>query len=166
MRRITRRQFDAFCYARQPLIRRLAEELAWFEAGDRKLFATIVFDRIDRDFGFVILGRDARRLFRCVDLETSLESAEVAEASLRLRIREFECDGRDLYPQGDEVQTPNEIFRPVAEHSQLHPYFRVLAEEPRFEAARNLIREIAYSYVDVDGHYIKEFQTQGFNARL
>ncbi|BCL59727.1 hypothetical protein DGMP_04200 [Desulfomarina profundi] len=42
----------------------------------------------------------------------------------------------------------------------------MLITEPRFEAARKLIKEIVYSYVDPGGHYIREFQTQGFDARL
>ena len=50
--------------------------------------------------------------------------------------------------------------------SALHPYFRTLISEVRLEAARNIIREIVYSFTVPDAHYIKEFQTNGFDARL
>ena len=68
MREITRRKFDAFCYARQPMIRIIADEVAWFEAFDKKILATITLDKTDSDYGYVILGRDKRKLFRCIDV--------------------------------------------------------------------------------------------------
>lgn len=35
LKEITKKQFDAYCYVRQPLIRAYAKEVAWFEAKDR-----------------------------------------------------------------------------------------------------------------------------------
>ena len=167
MRQITERQFDAFCYSRQPLIRVLAQEVAWFEAFNRKILGTVTFDRTDSDFGYVILGRDSRKMFRCLEVSAEFyPTVEQAAASLAACIRKYEFDGHDLYPQGDEREASNEIFKPVVPSNKLHRYFSVLISEPRFEAARNLIREIVYSYKDPDGHYIREFQTNGFDARL
>lgn len=167
MRKITRRQFDAYCYARQPLIRVIANEVAWFEAFDRKILAAVTFDITDSDYGYVILARDLRKMFRCVEVSPEFSATpEQAEALLRAAVKKYEDDGQEVYPQGDEKEAPYEIFVPVVVDEDLHPYFRVLISESRFEAARNLIREIVYSYKDPDGHYIKEFQTNGFDARL
>lgn len=167
MRKITKRQFDAYCYSRQPMIRVIADEISWFEAFDKKILAAIVFDKTDSDFGYVILGRDARRMFRCIEVCAKFYlTPEEAESSLARSIKKYENDGQELYPQGDEEEAPSEIFEPVVECDKLHPYFHVLISEPRFEAARSLIREMIYSYKDPDGHYIKEFQTKGFDARL
>ena len=83
MRQITKRQFDAYCYSRQPLIRVLAHEVAWFEAFNRKILATVTFDRTDSDFGYVILGRDSRKMFRCLEVSTEFfATAEQAAANL------------------------------------------------------------------------------------
>ncbi len=41
-----------------------------------------------------------------------------------------------------------------------------MVEEPRFEAARNLIEEIIYTFTDPDGNFIRDFQTSGFDSRL
>ena len=60
-----------------------------------------------------------------------------------------------MYSQGDEKDASYEIFMTVVVDDDLHPYFRIMISESRFEAARNLIREIVYSYKDPDGHYIK-----------
>jgi len=167
MREVTRRQFDAYCYARQPMIRELADEVAWFEAFDRKILATITFDKIDSDYGYVILARDVRKMFRCVEVSATWSATrEEAIELLRRDVEKYENDGQNVYPQGDEKDAPYEIFVPVVVDDDLHPYFRALISEPRFEAARNLIREIVYSYKDPDGHYIREFQTNGFDARL
>ncbi len=149
------------------MIRVTSEEVAWFEAFDRKLLAIIVFDRTDSDFGFLILGRDARRIFRCVDVSTVFyPTRDQAEEALEKEIAKYKHDGKEIYPQGDEKEPPNEILIPCVKDDELHPYFKVLANEPGFEAARNLIREIAYTFTNPDSHYIREFQTQGFNARL
>lgn len=149
------------------MIRVLANEVAWFEAFDRKILATITFDKTDSDYGYVILARDLRKMFRCVEVSrTWSPTREEANELLRRDVEKYENDGQDVYPQGDEKDAPNEIFVPVVVDDDLHPYFRVLISEPRFEAARNLIREIVYSYKDPDGHYIREFQTNGFDARL
>lgn len=167
MRRITRRQFDAYCYARQPLIRVLANEVAWFEAFDRKILGTITFDITDSDYGYIVLARDLRKMFRCVEVSPVFsQTPEEAESLLRAAVAKYENDGQEVYPQGDEKDAPYEIFMPVVVDDDLHPYFRIMISESRFEAARNLIREIVYSYKDPDGHYIKEFQTNGFDARL
>lgn len=167
MRRITQTQFDAYCYARQPLVRVMSKEVAWFEAGQRKLLATIIFDQSDLDYGYILLGRDSRKMFRCISISMEFyENIEDAEKSLEKEIIEYVNDGNEIYPQEDEKTVPNEILVPVVNSEKLHSYFKVLINEPRYEAARNLIKEAVYSYVDPDGHYIKEFQTQGFDARI
>lgn len=167
MRRITQTQFNAYCYARQPLVRIMSNEVSWFEAGDRKLLATVIYDQTDSDYGHVILGRDSRRMFRGISVSSEFfDTQEEAENYLEKELDKYVDDGQELYPQGDEKHTPNEILEPVVSDEKLHPYFKVLIHEPRFEAARNLIKEVVYSYVDPDGNYIREFQTQGFDARI
>ncbi len=167
MREITKKQFDAYCYSRQPLVRAYSHEVAWFEAAERKLLAFIIFDRTDSDFGHIILGRDARNLFRCINVSKEFFSTpEEAYADLEKDIAPYINDGQDFYPQGDEAEPPYEIFKAVVPEERQHPYFKILSQEKRFEAARNLIKEIAFSFVDVDGNYIQQFQSDGFDARL
>jgi len=166
MNKITRRQFDAFCYSRQPLIRVISREMGWYEACDRKILATIIFDNTDSDYNVVVLGRDAQKVFRWIDGGASFRTKEEAEKALAACVEKYKNDGCEFYPQGDEQAVPNEILVPCVDDKILHPYFKILVNEPRYEAARNLIKEIAYTFVDVDGNYIREFQTRGFDARL
>lgn len=164
---IKKRQFDAFCFSRHPMARSTANEKQWFIAYDKKILATVFMDNIDGDFGFVIMGRDSRKVFRALEVSSSFKSTELqARNALLKAIKKYRDDGKSDYPQGDEVKLTNELFTPLVERDKLNPIYIALAEEPRLEAARNLIKEIVYSFDDPDGHYIKEFQTHGFDARL
>ncbi|WP_350431359.1 hypothetical protein ABIS04_13250 [Shewanella sp. H8] len=166
MREITKNQFNAYCYARQPLVITISNEIKWYEAGDRKVLATLLLDNTDKDYNFVILVRDARKLFRAWDISWSHPTIEDAEEKLVQKMNSLVNDGNDYYEQGDETSPPHDILAPKVDEDKQHEYFRVLVTEKRMEAARNLIVEAVYSYVDVDGNYIKEFQTHGFDARL
>ena len=42
----------------------------------------------------------------------------------------------------------------------------MVAESKGYSPAREIIREIAYTFEDPDGNYIQQFQTTGFDARL
>lgn len=166
MREITRSQFNAYCYARQPLVRVMSTEVKWYEAGNRKLLATLLLDKTDQDYNFIILVRDARRLFRAWNISCSHPTIEDAEQKLFQEMKLLVNDGKDFYEQGDETTPPHDLLKPLVTSDKQHEYFKILAHEKRMEAARNLIVEAVYSYVDVDGNYIKDFQTQGFDARL
>lgn len=167
IKQITKRQFDAYCYCREPLLRHIAAEVAWYASEDNSLLGTVTMDFTDKDFGFVILGRDVRKVFRAVTISTKFYQ-EPAEAGVALikRMEEIEKTGQKIWTQGDEKTLPNELFIPQAEEKKLHPYFKMVVDEGRYEAARELMKEIAYSYIDVDGNYVKDFQTTGFDARL
>lgn len=167
IRQISRRQFDAYCYVRAPFIRYNWKEFAWFEAFGKKLLGVLTKDLTDGDFNYVILGRDKRKVFRAVDLGFNFfDKQDEAKQALLTAFAKYEYDGKSIYEQGDEKKLTNEILVPKVSEDKLHPYFRLLTNEKRFESAKNLINEIVYTYVDVDGNYIRSFQTEGFNARL
>ncbi len=166
MREITLKQFNAYCYSRQPLVRQLANEKKWFEGGNRKLLATVLYDNIDHDYGFVILVRDKRKQFRAWDVAASYPTIDEAIEELSTRMDLLVNDGNDMYEQGDETTPPHDLLMPVVAPDKQHPYFKILTTEKRMEAARNLIVEAVYTYVDVDGNYIKDFQSTGFDSRL
>lgn len=167
VRSISRRQFDAFCFSRHPMARSTADEKQWFIAYDKKILATVFRNAIDNDYGFVIMGRDTRKIFRVLEVSKTFKPSELgARNELIKAIKKYKNDGKSFYPQGDEIKLTNELFEPLVERGKLNPIYIALAEEPRMEAARNLIKEIVYTFDDPDGHYIKEFQTHGFDARL
>lgn len=165
---LTRRQFDAYCYCRMPLVRYTTEEIEWYSFFDNRLLGLVIRDVTDNDYGFVILGRDSRRLFRCIDLCKEFHNTPVlARKALANRLNEkYGGKVEDIYPQFDEVEPTLNLFKEILPEDQQHHNYKVLRNESRFETARNLISEIANSFIDNDGHYEREFQSVNFQARL
>jgi hypothetical protein len=58
-----------------------------------------------------------------------------------------------------------DFFTPVCEPGRLDPSFNALATEERFSPAQGIIEPMMRWYNDVDGNFIEQFQTTGFNAR-
>ncbi|WP_230079613.1 hypothetical protein [Serratia marcescens] len=167
-KRLTRRQFDAYCYCRMPLVRFTAHEVEWYSLFDNKLLGVVIMDVTDEDYGFIILGRDARKLFRCIDICSGFyRTAIEARKALALKISEsYKGNIKDVYPQNDEVDVGFNLFTDVIPESEQHRGYKILKNEIRFEAARNIISEIVNSFIDNDGHYEREFQSVNFQAKL
>ncbi len=167
-KRLTRRQFDAYCYCRMPLVRFTEEEIEWYSLFDNKLLGIVIRDVTDNDYGFIVLGRDARRLFRCIKVGSEFHpTPEMARKALARKIyQDYLGNAQDIYPQGDETDAGFDLFTDVIPENEQHHGFKILKNEPRFEAARNIISEIANSFVDNDGHFEREFQSGNFQARL
>jgi hypothetical protein len=97
MREITEIQFNAYCYARQPLVRAMSDEIKWYEAGNRKLIATLMLDITDKDYSFVILARDSRKLFRAWKVSCNHPTIEDAEEKLASEFEILVNDGETFY---------------------------------------------------------------------
>lgn len=167
-KKLTQRQFDAYCYCRLPLVRFTAEEVEWYSLFENKLLGVVIRDITDNDYGFIVLGRDARKLFRCIDVGSEFYSTpEEARKSLARKIfSNYLGKAKDTYPQGDEVDAGFDLFTDAIPVAEQHYGYRILKSEPRHEAARNLISEIVNSFIDNDGHFEREFQSVNFQARL
>ena len=57
MRKIPLIRFDAWRLLPDPMARVAAEEIAWFEEGEESVLGLLIRDRIDGDFGGIVLGR-------------------------------------------------------------------------------------------------------------
>ena len=70
--------------------------------------------------------------------------------------------------QGDEPKSPLNPFDFPSEVDgvKLHPYFKNLVEDPMLAPARKVISELALWLAPRDPHFVREFQTNGFDQRL
>lgn len=167
LKEISKRKFDALCYVRDDQsFDLMGEEIKWFQSSDRKLLANIIKDYQDQDYGYIILGRDERKVFRCIDVGRFFSTEKMAMEDLNTYIKRYIDDGKTIYPQGGKIYKTNEIFELKVPLNKAHKYFLALKEKESYEAARNLIKEIAYDFIDVDGNYIQQFQSTGFHSRL
>jgi hypothetical protein len=141
-------------------------ELAWFEAADEHVLATLIEDT-DGEFSGIILARDLRERFRCVGTTTGcFETPEQALADLHRTILSLLPNLRQERRQGDESGKVIDFFAPLVDEKKLHPRFRKLASGDRYSAAREIISAMMRWYEDVDGNFIQQFQTTGFDARV
>jgi hypothetical protein len=77
------------------------EEVEWFADPLGRVIGTVVYDRTDNDWSYVVLGRDEHGTFRGIHNVVSLPDRETAAEQLRDRITEYLRIGVDVFPQGD-----------------------------------------------------------------
>lgn len=166
MREISRARWDAFTsYGKDTAASLFLKELAWFESDDGRLLAMVAIDG-DSEFVAIILARDRRERFRPVHVASSLESLELAILGLQNKITELLPKLDELRGQGDELGRPVDFFAERRLKRRLHPSFQRLSSGDDFFAARNIMVEMMRWYDDVDGNFIEQFQTSGFDARV
>lgn len=163
------KRFNALAaHSRSPAAAYVSQELAWFANENESLLATLLLDTVDDDFVGVILGRDDAGRFRCIDVESSIPTRDEAQAWIERAMKWHGRDGQLTFSQGKEKKAaqPLDLFTPVVPPEKLHSSFAKLTQSKAFSPARRLITEIMPHYVDVDGNFVEQFQTAGFDARL
>ena len=164
---LTKPRFEALAFSRQPAIKNYCDEREWYSDQDENVLGVITWDKIDHDWGYVVLGRDERDLFRAIEVEVSVPDIETARSKLFMRLSYYSVTGEKVFPQGDETrQKKFEIFKLAVPQEQLNPNFRLLRESNGYSPAKEIIAEIAHSFEDPDGNYLQQFQTTGYAARL
>lgn len=172
---IEERRFNALAgYTRDPRLVRIVQEFAWFEADDGRVLGVLTWDRFDRDFAWIALGRDERAQFRMIDVDSSLSSADEAREGLFAAMERWQAGPDEDMHQGwdgegeepSEPPAPIDFFAPVTPEQDQHPTFKVLANDPRYSPARELIAAMMRHHKDVDGNFVQQFQTVAFDARL
>jgi len=152
--------------SRSPMTELFTREIGWFANEDETVLGVLLIDIFDKDFTAILLGRDAIGRYRCFDQKVSMETPLEAHAWLVDQITAVTQSGRRVFDQDDEKGEAMDIFTPVKADEKLHPYFRILSTQPSHVAARGIIREMMPHYVDIDGNFIEQFQTTGFDARV
>ncbi|MEJ1193165.1 hypothetical protein [Pseudarthrobacter sp. CCNWLW207] len=141
------------------------QELAWFEVADGKTIATIIVDT-DDEYGAMILARDLDERFRWIGATNFVKTPEGALAALHQRLVEIGPDLDRLRVQGDETGKPIDFFAPLTSKEKLSSDFLQMASSEGFSAARGIISAMMRWNEDVDGNFVEQFQTTGFDARL
>lgn len=167
MNPISRRRFDALAgYIRSPWSYLVAQELAWFEAGSEKLLGLASLDTVDGDFVGTVLARDSLNRFRAVGLQINCPTQFHAEAWLRDELAQLVDKPAEDFFQGDEKGVPVDFFTPVVALDKLSPSFRSLIDDNGYTPALGLLKELMHHFQDVDGNFIQQFQSSGFDSRL
>ena len=166
IRSISKPRFEALSYARSPIAQKTSQEIEWFSSQNNAILGVILLDKSDKDYAYILLGRDEVGVFIYIDGNHSIVSCEVARDSLIITMESFYDEGIIEFPQGVESRKKNFIFESIVNENMMPSDYKQLIGSELFSPARELIQEIAYSFEDPDGNYIQQFQSTGFNARL
>jgi len=143
----------------------VSRELAWFANDDESILGTLLIDTIDNDYVAILMARDEFGKFRCFDLECSIENIEDAKNWLIRAIKWHTCQNMKIIPQGG-ASTGVDLFTPVVTTAKQHPYFVRLCSDSAFLPARSIINEMMTHFIDIDGNFVEQFQSTGFDSRV
>lgn len=164
---IDQKRFDALAgYTRLPAVILIIQEAGWFSTVDERLLGLVTWDRMDHDYGWIVLGRDRRGRFRAIDQDVSRPSFNDARDRLQAAIAKHAALPDDAYFQSDEHGAPTDFFTPIVPEERINPTFSVLISDDRYSPARDLIGAMMPFFEDTDGNFVEQFQTSGFDPRL
>ena len=143
--------------------RTCALKSAWATSDENVLGAVYFIEKIGR-FTYTLEVADKSGRFRRFFLALPLFTARKAEASIRADLELIES-GKKAAPEVDAVPWGMDLFG--AELSDnLNPKFLNLRDAPQSSATKRAISEVARWFNDLDGNFVKDFQTTGYDARL
>ncbi|MDM7109698.1 glycosaminoglycan attachment protein [Klebsiella pneumoniae] len=160
------KRFNALAaQSRSPAAAYMSEELEGYADSDEIVLGIVLRDTIDSDFVGIILGRDEGDRFRAFDVKASIPTQEEARVWVHGGIKWYAGKGERTFLQGDESKDLD-LFTPVVPVAKQHPYFAKLAQEDSFIPAKAIINQLMPHYTDIDGNFVEQFQSSGFDARL
>ena len=77
----------------------ITTEEGWFTDESESFLGVILEDKIDHDWGYVILARDEHLIFRAIDTAHSMRTREIARQELQLAIAVLAMQGQRIFPQ-------------------------------------------------------------------
>jgi len=163
---ITLSRFNALAtYARNPRVKSHSKELEWFETHDRKVLGVLLIDTIDSDYLGLIFSRDLNKRYRFISMTKFGENRNKTKKELLKKIEELHPSADELGVQGDEIKETMDFFIELKKKN-INSDFLLLNNSSNYSAAKNIIEPLMRWYVDIDGNFVEQFQTTGFNQRI
>ncbi|MGH8056967.1 MAG: hypothetical protein ACREOH_06970 [Candidatus Entotheonellia bacterium] len=166
VKEIDAKRFKALAaQARSPAAAYTSEELAWYANADETVIGVILLDTIDDDYAAIVLGRDEGGRFRAFDLEVSIQTMDEAVDWMIGTIMWYTSTGKKVFPQGD-IRKGIDLFSPIVPIEKQHPCFITLDSDSAFIPAKTIINHMMPYFIDIDGNFVEQFQSAGFDSRL
>jgi hypothetical protein len=113
----------------------------------------------------VLLARDKIERYQAFDNIGPFPTMRAAELAIVARLTALELEPTPEVPMRSDARKGVDLFA-AASGVKLNPKFIALRDTRNSSAARALLREIAPWVVDLDGNFVRDFQTTGFDARI
>lgn len=163
---ITLSRFNALAtYARNPRGKFHSQELEWFETSDGKLLGTLLLDKPDNNYAGIIFSRDLNKKYRFIEMTKFNSDQSAVREELLNKILELHPFADEQGVQGDESKKTMDFFIDLKKRNT-NPDFVLVNEKPEYSAAKNIIEPLMRWYTDIDGNFVEQFQTTGFNQRI
>lgn len=167
LQNIKKERFEAFvAYTRNPLAAGIiSKELEWYASDNEILLATIIVD-IDKEFAVIILGRDRDLKYHCINSSMIFENIEDARKFMFSESEKIFKEGNLFYSNDHKVKQKHNLFDIICDKEKINLHFEKVSSSEFYSSAKEIIEEIMHHYKDIDGNFIEQFQTTGFDARL
>ena len=134
----------AYCRTLQALA--AAEEVRWLQSGSEAILVVVIHDRPDQDYSALILARDARERYRCVNVTEFFPTINEAVAQATPRAGRIGVNLEAGRLQGNERGAPTDFFAPLRPEASLNPDFVRLSELEGYSPARQVIQPMMRWY--------------------
>lgn len=164
--RMTQERFEALAmWCRNPETRELLHDCGWFSAdGERLIGATYFIDERDA-FAFVLLARDLHGRYQVFATYGPFISGRAAETAIAQVLAKLATEPTPEVPMQPDTRPGVDLFEDIP-GAKLNPKFLNLRDRPNPSAGRELLREVGRWFVDLDGNFVRDFQTTGFDSRI
>lgn len=165
--KINRQKFELLAgLTRHPQALLMIEELEYY-ADENDFFVGFVgLEKMDQNYVSIVSSKAENQKYCAIDQKADFVSLEDAREYLLNTIRSKFIDKKECYDQGHKSIEPLDLFKPIVEAEKLHPNFVKIANNPANAPARKVLNLIMPHFEDVDGNFLEQFQTTGFDARL
>lgn len=146
----------------------MGEEIEWYASAGERMLGFVLRDRTNRDFTGMVLAPDERHRYRWIDATDEwFDTPAQARRALAEKLREIEPRLEQARLQGDfKKKRAIDFFGGRVKAEKLHPHFVALREAEGYSPARGIIEPMMRWHEDVDGNFVEQFQTTGFDARI
>jgi len=163
---ISRERFEALAmWCRSPGSREALRDCAYFSVDGERLIGATYYVRDADAFAYILLARDAHGRFQGFANRGVFVSARAAEAAIREALSGLANKPTPEVPMRSDTRAGVDLFE-VLSKAKLNPKFVNLRDSRNASAGRELLAEIGRWFVDLDGNFVRDFQTTGFDGRV
>lgn len=166
IKKISKEKFNAYAlFTRQQEMVQTYEEIEYYSNKDETILGILVMDNIDLDFSAALLCPDEIGRYRAFDLQTDFKMLGHAREWLKRKMIWHTSIGVKSFKQGDGGKGID-LFKSIVPKEKEHPYFTILNSDDSFKPAKKLISLMMPHFNDVDGNFVQQFQSTGFDSRV
>jgi hypothetical protein len=163
---ISKPRFDALAtWSRAPGTRSTLMTKSYWSSDDQRVIGSVYHVEKPDCFGYILLRRASGGAFYAFENVGAFLTAREAEKDIALRLKtlEREPEAPLLRPRGSA--TGIDLFQQIPK-AKLNQKYKHLRDSQNQSAARELLREIAHWVTDLDGNFVRDFQTTGYDSRI